>query len=120
MFGAEVQKEQPTNPAKGPMDSVFQADAKDKPETEYKAEPFTEQELDQKVGKPRKELKGGEKQKFADLIAQAKDMLKTASADHKVSHGDTQGFDVDDTGFVYLRDDTQKPDANKDRLFKRA
>lgn len=118
MIGEAAPQAPQQNPAKGPMNQAFEAG--DKPEVKYEAEPFTEKELDEKVGKPRTELKGPAKEPYKDIMAQAKNAIKDSPASNgKVSHGDKMTFNIDDVDYVYLRDETQKGDA-KDRLFKKA
>ncbi len=92
---------------------------KEGPKTNYEAKPLTDEEMDRKVGKPRTELTGGDKVAFSDIIDQAKDTIKDNSPDGKVSHGDAQAFNIEGVDYVYLRDESQKGAANKDRLFKK-
>lgn len=101
------------------MPDASQLNKKSGPEVEYQAEPFTEKDLDAKIGKPRKEILGSEKRDYADIMKQAKETIKENSQDKKVSHGDTQSFDIDEIQFIYLRDDSQAIPANRDRLFKK-
>ena len=88
------------------------------PETKFEAKPFTKEELERKIGNGSKELLGKKKAEFKDIIKQAKDTIKSNSPDHKISHGDTQEFSIDDTNYVYLRDESKKG-SSKNRLFEK-
>jgi hypothetical protein len=120
MAGETPQKAPADNQAQEAMNRVFAPHEKGgKMETEYKVEPLSPEEMERKVGTNVKEISGAAKGKFKPIMEQAKDAIKQNSKDHKLSHGDSQGFDIDGVQYVYLRDESQKTLANKDRLFKK-
>ncbi len=120
MSGIEAPKEAPKDAKDVLAKMMPKADELKKGmESNYEAKPPTKEELDEKVGKNRKELSTAEKEDFAEIIEQAKDAIKEAARDGKVSHMDTQKFSIDGVEYTYLRDNSKKGSA-RDRLFKKA
>lgn len=120
--GPEAHEVAQVNPAEKPLGSMMpeaeqlsKGKKKEKMRSEFTPQEFTEKEMEEKVGKKRKEITGADKEAFSDIIAQAKKAIAESAVDGKVIHGDAKKFDIDGTNYVYLRDESQK---DMDRLFK--